>query len=113
MGLAWITVSDFAKSKAFFKDVLGLILEEETPEHGWMEFVAQDKSFKLGVGMECSSTPMIKAGQNAVVTFTVSDITAAKAELQKHHVTLIGDIIRSLSAKHYTMLKCCNDRGIA
>ena len=66
-------------------------MEEETPEYDWMEFVAEDKSFKLGVGTGCSST--IKVGQNAVVTFTVLDINVAKVELQKHHVMLLGDII--------------------
>ena len=93
MGLAWITVSNLAASKSFFKDILGLTIGQDSSDHGWMEFVAEDKSFKLGVSATDDSMPMIKPGQNAVVTFTIPCIMEAKAELQKHHVMLLGDII--------------------
>lgn len=93
IGLAWYTVSNPATAKKFFQDTLGLTLDNESPEYGWMEFTAEDKSFRLGVGKTCDSSPEIKAGQNAVVTFTVADIQAAKAHLEKQHVTLLGDIV--------------------
>lgn len=91
--LAWITVSDFKKAKDFFSNVLGLTLKEEHEQYQWMEFLTREGEYRLGVGCNFSENSPVKAGNNAVVTFTVDDITATKAELEKKGVQFIGTIM--------------------
>lgn len=81
IGLAWITVSDFVKSKQFFTETLGLKISSVAEGYGWMELKAKDGDFLLGVGKD-SAENVIKPGKNAIVTFTVDDAVGAKAELE-------------------------------
>lgn len=90
--LAWISTKDFKKAKAFFSDKLGLEITSESPQHGWIEFAGKDGGATLGVGQD-SEYCKLKAGQNAVVTFTVDDMEKTKAELMRKGVTLVGDIM--------------------
>lgn len=91
--LSWIMVSDINKAKKFFTEVLDLEVRADTPEYGWIELVAKDGGMALGVGQfNPEYGTQVKPGQNAVVTFTVDDIQAAKNEFIKKSVTLLGDI---------------------
>ena len=85
MGLAWITVSDFSKSKHFFTETLGLKISSVAQEYGWMELQAQSGDFLLGVGKD-SAENVIKPGKNAVVTMTVDNAIAAKTELESKKI---------------------------
>ena len=92
MGLAWISVSKAATAKSFFSETLGMEVASAAEEYGWFEFVAADKTFRLGVGTDCTGNGPVKPGMNAVVTLTVDDVVAAKAELEAKGVTFVGDI---------------------
>ena len=91
MGLAWVTVASAENSKKFYTETLGLNLTCDAQEHGWMELAGEEKSFSLGVGQDNDQNP-IKVGGNAVITLSVDDIVAAKAELEGKGITFIGDI---------------------
>jgi predicted enzyme related to lactoylglutathione lyase len=91
--LAWITVSDINKAKKFFTEVLGLELRADTPEYGWIELMPKEGGCALGVGQSNPEGDDVKPGSNAILTFTVDDINAMKAVLEKNNVTILGDIV--------------------
>lgn len=95
MNLSWITVSDIQKSKKFFHDILGLKINQDTPEHGWLEVapVNSTATCQLGIGQANPEYPEEKPGTNAVITFTVDNIIAEKKRLEDLGVTFLGDII--------------------
>ncbi len=88
--MAWVVVNNMAEGKAFFTNVLGLKLEADSPEFNWAEFSAGDDTH-IGMGVSCKDTP-VKAGSNAVICINVSDVVAAKAELESKNVRILGDI---------------------
>lgn len=91
--MAWINVNDTSAAKKLFVDILGMKVRAEAPEYGWMELVAKEGGSALGIGKHNPKySNEVKPGQNAVVTFTVDDIIAAKALLEKNNVKLLGDI---------------------
>jgi predicted enzyme related to lactoylglutathione lyase len=90
--LAWISTKDMKKAKAFFADKLGLKIISDSPEYGWMEFTGSECGASLGVGQDTKECD-VKAGQNAIVTFTVDDIEKTKADLKAKGVTIVGDIM--------------------
>ena len=94
IGLAWIATSDLAKAKEFFTNTMGLEISQDSQEHGWLELKAPADSFLLGVGevKEAGENSPIEPGLNAVVTFTVADIAAAKKELEAKDIP-VYDII--------------------
>ena len=93
-GFSWVTVSDFDKARAFFTDILGLEISQDSPEFGWIELKAAGGEAFLGVAKHQEDQPeLIRPGQNAVVTFDVEDIEASKAAMEKKGVTFHGDII--------------------
>lgn len=92
--MAWITVSDSSNAKKLFVDILGMQLRADAPEYGWMELVAKDGGSALGIGQyDPEYSKEVKPVQNAIVTFSVDDIIAAKRVLEKSGVTLLGDIV--------------------
>jgi predicted enzyme related to lactoylglutathione lyase len=91
IGLSWITVSDYQKSKKFFAD-LGLELNSDSAEYGWAEFKGVAGA-ALGIAQENPQHGSEKAGTNAVVTFTVDDILATKQEFEAKGVKFLGDIM--------------------
>ena len=92
--LSWITVSDINKAKKFFTEVVGLEVRTDTPEWGWVELIAKDGGCALGLGQyNPQYGKEVEPGQNAIVTFTVDDIVAAKEAFEKQNVTLLGDIV--------------------
>jgi predicted enzyme related to lactoylglutathione lyase len=92
-GLAWVMASDIKKSKEFFTQKLGLNVTDDSTEYGWMELKAQEGDFLFGVGQCSEDFSPVKPGQNAVLTMTVEDIVAAKAELEAKQVNVVGDIV--------------------
>lgn len=91
--LAWISVTDMKKAREFFVDTLGLSVGCDTPEYGWIELKGSAGGAQLGIGAVNEEKPLVPAGSNAIVTFTVDDLDAALAELRAKNVTIIGDII--------------------
>lgn len=92
--LAWISVSDIAKAKKFFTEVVGLKVCCDTPEYGWLELQAPEGGALLGVGQHNPKHGKeVMPGDNAIVTFTVADIVATKAEFEKQGVKLLGEIV--------------------
>jgi predicted enzyme related to lactoylglutathione lyase len=96
MHLGWIIVKDHAKSKEFFKS-LGLKMSSQDSNYGWAEFSGKEEGGALlGVGQEspdCADYGAMKAGMNAVMTMTVDDIVATKAEFEAKGVKFLGDIM--------------------
>lgn len=92
--MAWILVSDINKAKKLFTEVLGLEIGSDTPEYGWVELVPKEGGSALGIGQYNPQYGKdVKPGENAIVTFSVDNIVAAKALLQENNVTLLGDIV--------------------
>ena len=109
LDLAWITVTDVKKAKTFFTEVLGLEVRTDNAEYGWLELVAKDGGAALGVGQCSDEYTEVKAGQNAIVTFTVDDIIKTKAEFEKKGVKMLGDIVEVPG--HVKMLFFCDNDG--
>ncbi|NDD53557.1 VOC family protein [bacterium] len=93
MGLAWVSVKDVAQAKQFFVETLGLTMASGSDEYGWMELVAADQGFRLGVGACHDAGQPVQPGNNAVVTMTVDDVVAAKKTLEGRGVQFVGDIV--------------------
>lgn len=91
--MVWICVNDFQKAVKFYSEVVGLeVLQCIDNEHmSWAELGDPNGGTQLGITRACSHSP-ITAGNNAVTTFTVSDIEAAAADLKKKGAKLIGTI---------------------
>lgn len=93
MSLSWIVASDLAKTKKFFVDTLGLKVMNDAVDYGWLELQGKDGGMLLGIGQECKDMENEKPGANAVITMTVDDIVAAKAEFEKRGVKFIDEIV--------------------
>lgn len=93
MNLAWISVSDIAQAKKFFVETLGMQIEADAPDYGWLEVSGKDENcMRLGIG-QARPESAEKPGMNAVVTMIVDDIVIAKKELTTKGVQFVGDII--------------------
>ena len=94
LGLVWIVAKDFKKTVKFYTDIVGLKLLEMNEEWGWAELEGKDgEGMRLGIAQdnpECQSP--VQPGQNAVMTFTVSNIEKSSKEIQKQGATLVGAI---------------------
>jgi catechol 2,3-dioxygenase-like lactoylglutathione lyase family enzyme len=75
-----VGVSDYDRSLAWYRDVLGFDLVYELKEYGWCELKTP---FGLNIGLGQSETV---AQGNITPTFGVRDIDAAIAELRGHDV---------------------------
>lgn len=92
LDLGWVTVSDFKKSKKFFVDTLGLELNSEADEYGWLELQGHLGGAKLGVA-QMNERESHKPGSNAVLTFTVDNIEQKKRDLESKGVKFTSDIM--------------------
>ncbi len=90
--LSWITVSDWEKAKTFFTEVVGLEVVSVQEHYGWMELRGAGGVALLGVAKSHEGDGL-SPGQNAVVTFTVDDIGATKADMESKGVAFVGDIM--------------------
>lgn len=93
MSLAWITVSDFEKSKKFFTETLGLTISSSAEQWGWMEVQGKEGGMLLGLAQENKECGDDKPGSNAVVTMTVDNLASSMAELSKKGVRFIGEVM--------------------
>lgn len=90
--LCWIVVSDLKKAIKFYTETLGLKLLNSTEEFGWAELQGKDGGTVIGLAQASSHNP-VKAGSNAVLTFTVDDIEKARQELKQKGLKLVGEVI--------------------
>lgn len=82
-------VKDLAKAKRWYADVLGFEVVFDLAEQGWCELATPTKDAKLGLAADDTA-----AGSNqAYCAFGVKDMSAAKANLVRHGVTLEGDVV--------------------
>lgn len=91
MNLAWIVGKDFDKTIKFYTEVLGLTLLSRMDEYQWAELQGKDGAM-IGVSVESEMCPL-KAGQNAILTYTVDNIEEVRKEFLEKGVNLIGDIV--------------------
>jgi len=89
--LAWIVVKDLKKAVKFYTETAGLKLLKASEEHGWAELQCHESGAMLGIAVQQKEN-ILKAGQNACVTFTVDDIEKAKKDLKKKGAKILGDI---------------------
>lgn len=92
IGLSWIVVKNVKAAVEFYQKVVGLKLVEFNEEFGWAELEGYEGGARLGIAQE-NPQEKVKAGQNAVVTFTVSNLEKTKSEMLKKKVKLEGDVI--------------------
>lgn len=84
LGLIMVVVSDMQRSIAFYRDVLGLKLQFESPE--WTQLDAGN----VGVGLHASSEKLHPERTHAVqFGFYVSDIHHTVEELKKKGVHIV------------------------
>lgn len=93
MHMAWIVVKDIKKAIRFYTETVGLTLMSFDERFGWAEFAGKEEGgARLGVA-QTSDHESIQPGQNAVITMSVEDIEAARADLLKKGATLKGEIM--------------------
>ncbi len=92
IGLSWIVVKDIKAAVRYYTEVVGLDLLEFNEQFRWAELQGRDGGAILGIAQE-SPQEQIKAGQNAVVTFTVDDIEKVKEEMVQKGAKAEGDIL--------------------
>ncbi len=89
--LSWIVVSDFAKAKKFYSEVLGLKTVCSEDEWGWAELEGHNGGSRIGLTKDNQHSP-IRPGQNAVITLVVDNLEKAIDELKSKKVKLLGEI---------------------
>ncbi len=90
--LCWLVVADLKKAVEFYTKTLGLKLLSMAEEFGWAELQGKDGGAMIGLCQACAEMPL-KAGSNAVMTFSVNDMDQARKELQAKGLRLVGDVI--------------------
>ena len=75
-----VAVTDYDRSVAWYRDVLGFELVYELKEYGWCE-LKTPFGFHIGIGQSETVTP-----GTLVPTFGVTDIDEAIAHLREHDV---------------------------
>jgi catechol 2,3-dioxygenase-like lactoylglutathione lyase family enzyme len=88
-----VGVSDYDRSRAWYRDVLGFELDYELPEYGWCE-LKTPFGFSIGLGQ----TETVAQG-NITPTFGVADIDAAIEYLREKDVKVedwhqVGEMVR-------------------
>jgi len=104
INLIWIPVSNLEKAVKYYTEVMGLELKELHPNFGWAELGGEEGA-RLGLS-EAKSKADLTAGSNAVVTFSVKDIEAAKDELGSKGATLVGE---TMEVAGYVKLQMVTD----
>jgi len=90
--MSWIVVKDLKSAIKFYENVVGLKLTQYSEEYHWAEMSGMEGGSLLGIA-QINDEEDVKPGQNAVVTFTVENLDAAKADMAKKGTSFIGDII--------------------
>jgi len=84
---AALEVSDYDRSLAWYRDVLGWDVVFELPEWKWAQLQSPVKGLLVGLGQ----SEQVKEGGGATLTFTVKDIDATRAYLEGQDVRFDGD----------------------
>jgi predicted enzyme related to lactoylglutathione lyase len=92
IGLAWIVVKNLKNALHYYTDVVGLKLVELNEHYGWAELEGYEGGIRLGIAQE-NPEEKVKAGQNAVITLTISDLEKVKSEMIKKGAKAEGDIV--------------------
>ncbi|HAB98646.1 MAG TPA: VOC family protein [Parachlamydiales bacterium] len=92
IGLIWIVVKDLHSAVEYYTEVVGLELMELNEEYGWAELEGREGGCRLGIAQE-NDLEKIKAGQNAVMTFSVDDLDTAKQKMIRQGARCVGDVI--------------------
>ena len=85
---AALAVSDYGRSLAWYRDVLGLKVVFELETWGWAQLQSPVDGLLVGIGQ----SEEVKTGGGATLTFTVEDIEAARAYLEGEGVRFDGEI---------------------
>ena len=95
--LVWISVSDQKKAKKLFVDLLGLKVNEESPEHNWMELAGPDGGALIGVagpqGEEPEDETSLRPGENAIISLTCENLEETKKRLETGGVNFLGEVM--------------------
>jgi predicted enzyme related to lactoylglutathione lyase len=92
IGLSWIVVKDIKSAVQYYTEVVGLKLSEFNEQYGWAELEGHDGGCRLGIAQE-NPQEKVKAGQNAVITFTVDNLEKSKAKMIKLGAKCEGDVM--------------------
>jgi predicted enzyme related to lactoylglutathione lyase len=92
IGLIWIVVKDIKAAIKYYTEVVGLKLMEVHEEFGWAELAGTGGGCRLGIAQE-NPQEKVKAGQNAVMTFNVSNIEETKRKMVQKGAKCDGDIM--------------------
>ena len=92
VGLIWIVVKDIKAAIHYYTEVVGLQLMEFHEEYGWAEMEGYEGGCRLGIAQE-SPQEAVKAGHNAVVTFTVGNLEQSKAKMVQKGAKCQGEVI--------------------
>jgi catechol 2,3-dioxygenase-like lactoylglutathione lyase family enzyme len=84
---AALSVTDYDRSLAWYRDVLGWEVVFELPEWKWAQLQSPVKGMLVGIGQ----SEEVPDGGGATLTFTVSDIEAARGYLEGKGVKFDGD----------------------
>ena len=92
IGLCWIVVKDIKAAVQYYTEIVGLKLMELSEEFGWAELEVHEGGSRLGIAQESAHEP-VKAGQNAVMTFTVDNLEKSKKQMVQKGAKCHGDVI--------------------
>ena len=84
---AALEVTDYDRSLAWYRDVLGWTVAFELPEWKWAQLQSPVDGLLVGIGQ----SEQVKEGGGATLTFTVVDIDAARAYLEGAGVRFDGE----------------------
>ena len=84
---AALEVSDYDASLAWYRDVLGWEVVFELAEWKWAQLQSPVQGLLVGIGQ----SEQVKEGGGATLTFTVSDIEAARGYLEAQGVRFDGN----------------------
>lgn len=84
---AALEVNDYDRSLAWYRDVLGWEVVFELPEWKWAQLQSPVQGLLVGIGQ----SEQVKEGGGATLTFTVTDIDAARGYLEQQGVRFDGD----------------------
>lgn len=87
-----LSVAHFAQAKEFFTQVVGLTIVQDCPEYGWIELRGIDGGTTLGIGKKNEEYGNMDQ-MNAVISLTVDDIIATKADFEAKGVKFNGEIM--------------------
>jgi predicted enzyme related to lactoylglutathione lyase len=89
--LSWISVKNLQEAIQFYTEVVGLTVQEQSPEYGWAELSGPSGCI-LGIAQDCDQSD-VKPGSNAVVTVTVDDLDKACLLFKQKGAQLVGDVM--------------------